>query len=626
LKFVIIGTAGHVDHGKSAVIKALTGTDTDRLKEEKLRGISIDLGFASLPLAADLVAGVVDVPGHERFLKNMLAGTGGIDLAMLVIAADEGVMPQTREHLAMLELFGIKHGIVVVNKVDKVDAEWLELVEGEIREFIKPTFLRDAPFCRVSALTGEGIGELREKLAEMTGKLTVRDRNASFRLWIDRIFTIKGYGVVVTGSVLSGQAKVGNNIRVYPSGNIVRVRGLEWHGNKVNEIIAGQRAAINLAGIELEQISRGMLLSAVERGEVSLSWDVVADWQQEVTSGVRVRLHLGTGEFLGRVYAFKEVSHRTMRLILEQPLAAGSGDRGIIRLYSPQQLLGGVTLIAPGRATRRLASGRAALAEAVDKTDQSAAIYHRVAESRLVLTREEIRRQSGYLPDKTVDKMVDKLVVAKRLYCLDGVYIAAGMFEQITKAITGILKEYHKTQPDRSGLSKEVIRQKLMLDEKSFDTLLPEWLGNGMLVISGGDLALKSHADKHGGWQRELIDKAVIILDNIGLENINPALLAQKLLLPADKSKATHDVLIRAGVLVKVNDIFVYSKTIQYIVQLIHTHFKAQDTLTVAELRDILNTSRKIALPIMEYLDMHKYTVRDGDVRRPGRKILDLSE
>ncbi|HWR44058.1 selenocysteine-specific translation elongation factor [Sporomusa sp.] len=626
MKYVIIGTAGHVDHGKSAIIKALTGTDTDRLKEEKLRGISIDLGFASLPLGTDLVAGVVDVPGHERFLKNMLAGTGGIDLVMLVIAADEGVMPQTREHLAMLELYGIRHGVVVVNKIDKADDEWLELVESEIREFVNHTFLKDAPFCRVSALTGAGIEELRETLANLAGRLPVRDRNAPFRLWIDRIFTIKGHGVVVTGSVLSGQAKVGDNVRLYPSGNIVRVRGLEWHGEKVNEIIAGQRAAINLAGLEMEQISRGMALSAISRGEVSQIWDVVADWQQEVESGIRVRLHLGTGELLGRMYAFKESSHRTMRLILEQPLAAGTGDRGIIRLYSPQHLLGGVTLLAPGRATRRLTSGRAALAEALGKADQPAAIYHRVAESRLVLTREEIRRHSGYLPDKTVDKTVDRLTLEKRLHCLDGVYVSAVMFDQLTRAVTGILKEYHKAQPERSGLSKEVIRQKLVLDEKSFDTFLSEWLSSGMLVINNGDLALKNHADKHGGWKQDLVDKASIVLENIGLENVDPALLAQKFALPADKAKAAHDALVRSGVLVKVSDMFVYSKTIQYIVQLIHRYFKDNETLTVAELRDILNTSRKIALPIMEYLDMHKYTVRDGDVRRPSRKTLDLSE
>ncbi len=626
MKCVIIGTAGHVDHGKSAVIRALTGTDTDRLKEEKLRGISIDLGFAALQLSATLIAGIVDVPGHERFLKNMLAGTGSIDMAMVVIAADEGVMPQTREHLAMLELYGIKQGIIVINKIDKADAEWLELIEGEIKEFIKPTFLKNAPFCRVSALTGEGIGELRAKLAELAGQLTARDCNAPFRLWLDRVFSIKGHGVVVTGSVLSGQAQIGDTLRLYPAGKLIRVRGLEWHGAKVNGIVAGQRAAINLAGAEMDEITRGMALSAVGRGEISQIWDVAADWLQAVESGLRVRLHIGTGEFLGRIYSFKGASDRLMRLILEQPLAAGSGDRGIIRLYSPQHLLGGVTLIAPGRATRRLTGSRTDLAAAVAAADLPGAIYHRMAESRLLLTRAEIRQQSGYLADNTVDEIIDELTIHKRIHCLDGSYIASEIFDQQTKAITGILKEYHKIQPERSGLSKEIIRHKLLLTEKSFETLLTVWLRSGMLAITGGDLALKSHADKHGDWKQELVEQAAIALKNIGLENVNPALLAQKLSLPADKSKAAHDILTRAGVLIKVSDSFVYRKTIQYIVQLIHKHFQGHETLTVSELRDILNTSRKIAVPVMEYLDMNKYTIRNGDVRYPSHKILDLSE
>lgn len=626
MKYMIIGTAGHVDHGKSAIIKALTGTDTDRLKEEKLRGISIDLGFASLPLGEQLVAGIVDVPGHERFLKNMLAGTGGIDLALLVIAADEGIMPQTREHLAMLELYGIKHGVVVINKTDKVDDEWLELIESETREFVSHTFLKNAPLCRVSAQTGDGIEELRNTLKGLADKLPARDSTAPFRLWIDRVFTIKGYGLVVTGSVLSGTIKVGDTCKLQPAGTIVRVRGLEWHGSKVNEIMAGQRAAINLAGVEMEDVSRGMALSAVCRGEVSQVWDVVADWQQEINTGVRIRLHLGTGEFLGRMYAFKEASNQTMRLILEQPLAAGAGDRGIVRLYSPQHLLGGITLTAPGRATRRLTMDRKGLAAAFTMSDQSAALYHRIAESRKLLTREDIRQQSGYLPDKTVDRLVNKLTADKKIQCLAGGYLAAAMFEKLTLAIQGMLKDYHKAQPERSGLSKEIARQKLALDEKSFEIILAEWQAGGMLVANSGELALKSHADKHGGWRQALVDQAALALEDIGLVSVDLTLLSQKLNLPADKVKVTHDALVRAGVLIKAGEIFVYSKTIQYIVQLIHQYFKENETLTVAELRDILNTSRKIALPVMEYLDMNKYTVRDGDIRRPTRKVLDLSE
>ncbi|MBP2663069.1 MAG: selB [Firmicutes bacterium] len=518
MKHIIIGTAGHVDHGKSAIIKALTGVDTDRLKEEKLRGISIDLGFASLPLGDKIVAGVVDVPGHERFLKNMLAGTGGIDLAMLVVAADEGIMPQTKEHLAMLQLYGIRNGLIVINKIDKVDAEWLELIESEIREYVGDTFLQDAPCCKVSAMTGAGIAELKMTLSELADKVPARDSNAPFRLWIDRVFTIKGHGIVVTGSVLSGRARVGDSVRLYPTETIVRVRGLEWHGEKVDKISAGQRAAINLAGVEIEQIERGMVLSAVERGEVSTMWDIVAEWQQEVASGLRVRLHLGTGEFLGRIYSFKDSDHRYMRLILEQPLAAGAGDRGIIRLYSPQHLLGGVTLIAPGRNSRRLTASRAALAESKAQADELNALYHRLSESRQVLTRTDIRRQSGYLPDKAVDQVIDKLMAAKQLYCLDKTYVAADMFVQLTNKATTIIGSFHKTQPNRSGLSKEILRQKLGLNEKSLEIILAQWLEKGNFVSNGGDLALKSHAVQHGDWRKELLEKAEAALTPVWIQ------------------------------------------------------------------------------------------------------------
>lgn len=626
MKHVIIGTAGHVDHGKSAIIKALTGIDTDRLKEEKQRGISIDLGFASLPLGDKIIAGVVDVPGHEHFLKNMLAGTGGIDLAMLVIAADEGVMPQTQEHLAMLELYGIKYGLVVINKIDKVDQEWLGLIEGEIQEYISKTFLKNAPVCRVSAATGAGIDELKTALIKLADSIPARDSSSPFRLWIDRVFTIKGHGVVVTGSVLSGRAKSGDSVQLYPADSVVRIRGLERHGEKVNEIMAGQRAAINLAGVDMEDVSRGMVLSAPKRGEVSAAWDIVGDWREEIESGLRVRLHLGTGEFLGRIYSFKDTDNKYMRLILEEPLAAGTGDRGIIRLYSPQQLLGGVTLIAPGHNTRRLKPERAALADAVAKNEGTEVLYHRLRETQRMQAQDEIKRLSGYLPDKVVDQAVNKLMAAKKLQCFDKLYIVSSIVERLTHKMTTALREYHKSQPDKGGLTKEIIRQKLAVDEKSFDTLLTQWLQDNKVTINGGLLALRSHAERHGGWQQDIIAKAEVALAQAGLTNVDQGYLAERLTLPPEKAKPAHEALVRAGVLLKLGDMYVYRKTMQYIVQLIHKHFQEKETLTVGELRDILNTSRKVALPVMEYLDMNKYTIRDGDVRRASRKIQDLSE
>ncbi|HWR39225.1 MAG TPA: selenocysteine-specific translation elongation factor, partial [Patescibacteria group bacterium] len=611
MKYIIIGTAGHVDHGKTAVIKALTGTDTDRLKEEKQRGISIDLGFAALELTPDLVAGIVDVPGHERFLKNMLAGSGGVDLAMLVIAADEGVMPQTREHLAMLQLYGIRQGVVVLNKADKVDADWLDLMEEEVRSLLKDTFLAAAPFCRVSAISGEGIPELRQQLTQLALQTTARDDNAPFRLWIDRVFSIKGHGAVVTGSVLGGRIKIGDSVMVYPGGRTARIRGLEWHGQKTEEILAGQRAAVNLTGVEMEELGRGMFLSAPERGQTGLVWDLKVEWLAETASGTRVRLHLGTGEFLGRVYRFRNADPAYVRLVLEQPLAAGAGDRGILRLYSPQHLLGGALLIGPGRRARKLPPPRLEAATALEAGDMEELLYQLLADHRQFQSGADLKRLVGYVTDKEVNRALDRLLKNGRLLRLEGRYLAAATEAALLSALTAMLTAFHKNEPERSGLSKETARQRLKLEEKTWETLLPIWLAAEKMVIADGELALPEHALQHGDRRQDLTDQLAAVVREEELVNLDVALLGEKLALNPAQAKAAHDMLVKKGILVRIGDMHVYRKTIQYIGRLLYRYFQDHSELTVAEFRDLLNTSRKVALPLLEYFDTNKYTVRD---------------
>ncbi|HEY3423538.1 MAG TPA: selenocysteine-specific translation elongation factor [Negativicutes bacterium] len=625
MKYVIIGTAGHVDHGKSALIKALTGTDTDRLQEEKLRGISIDLGFASLALSQELMAGIVDVPGHERFLKNMLAGTGGIDMVMLVIAADEGVMPQTREHLAMLNLYGVQQGLVAINKIDKVDEEWLELVEEDIRSLLADTFLAKAPLCRVSALSGSGVAQLRQTLLTVAQTVTARDSSAPFRLWVDRVFTVKGHGAVVTGSVLSGAASIGDSLQLYPDRQSVRIRGLESHSHKVETIFAGQRAAINIAGVEMSEVERGMSLSEPERGQISNVWDVVVTWHQEVDSGTRIRLHLGTGEFLGRLYQFKNVTNTYMRLMLEKPLAAGAGDRGIIRLYSPQYLLGGVMLVAPSKKSRNCSAARCLMAQALKRQDVTTFIRQLLVEYGPMIG-EEVRRKGGYIRDEELARIMGQLVAEGSVMLLEPYYIEQSTLAVLTEKVRKLLKDYHQEQPDRPGLSRELIKQKLAMEDRTFETVLGYWQQKQFVITTGADIALKEHAAKHSDWKQELVAKAEIVLDNTGLQPITFETVVEKLKLPPDKSRAAFDTLIHQGVLIRVGELYVYRKTIQNIVKLIQNHFQKQPTLTVAELRDMLNTSRKVALPLLEYFDLHKYTIREGDIRRSGLKIKDLSE
>jgi selenocysteine-specific elongation factor len=626
VKYLIIGTAGHVDHGKSALIKALTGTDTDRLKEEKERGISIDLGFASLALSGEILAGIVDVPGHERFLKNMLAGTGGIDLAMLTIAADEGVMPQTREHLAMLQLFGVKHGLVVINKMDKVDSEWLELMEEEIKIFLNGTFLEQAPVCRVSAVTGDGVSGLKETLGQIAAQIPARDTKAPFRLWIDRTFSIKGHGVIITGSVLSGTARTGDSLVLYPAGQVVKIRGLETHGVKTELIRAGQRAAINLTGVELGNIGRGMALSTAERGQVNSVWDVQVEWRQEVEGGSRVRLHIGTGEFIGRLYKPKHSPDGQYRLALEAALGAGAGDRGILRLYSPQYLLGGVVLLGAAQGKAKEYPDRRPLSAGVANQDGLKVVDTIVKWQTSPVPMEKIRRLAGYLPDPCIEDGLRKLVASGKILRLDKYYIGAAKLQDIATKISQMLAEYHQAQPNRFGMPKEEIRQKLALGEKEFEILLVHFSIEQQLILQGADMALPQHAAKHEGWRRNFAAEVEGVLDGCGLIDIDAGFLAQKLNMTPGTAQKMLETLIKEGVVLRLGEIHVYRKTIQYIVDVIQRHFRTSTTLSVAELRDLLNTSRKFALPVLEYMDMNKYTIREGDVRRVGPKIKDLSE
>ncbi|MCX7779400.1 MAG: selenocysteine-specific translation elongation factor [Negativicutes bacterium] len=625
MKYIIIGTAGHVDHGKSALIKALTGTDTDRLKEEKERGISIDLGFASLSLSEDIAAGIVDVPGHERFLKNMLAGTGGIDLALLTIAADEGVMPQTREHLAMLQLYGVKHGVVVINKIDKVDQEWLALVREEAADVLRDTFLANAPVCYVSAITGAGLPELRNVLAATARQISPRDARAPFRMWLDRVFSVKGHGAVVTGSVLSGQAKVGDTLTLLPSGKPVKVRGLETHGRKVDVIYAGQRAAFNLSGVDKEEMGRGMALTAAGRGQVARVWDVAVEWRQKMEN-VRGRLHLGTGEFIGRIYKPQRSPAGQYRLALEEPIGAGAGDKGILRLYSPQHLLGGVVMLGAVLGQGREYPNRLPLAAALDKADGRAAAAAILSWQKRPVTADEIRQEAGYLPDDILESGIAGLVADGQVIKLERFYLTKVLLTTLGSHLFSMLDSYHRLNPSRFGAPKEELRQKLGIEDKVFEVLLQHFIQDNQITAQGAEVALPAHAGKHQDWQRDITGEVERALAGSGLIDVSPALLAEKLGLSPANAQKVWGALVKEKVIIRLGEIHVYRKTIQNIVELIQRHFRSHPGITVAELRDMLNTTRKFALPVLEYMDVNKYTVRDGDIRRPGPKIRDLSE
>ncbi|MBI2873609.1 MAG: selenocysteine-specific translation elongation factor [Firmicutes bacterium] len=483
---VIIGTAGHIDHGKTALVGALTGVDTDRLREEKERGISIDLGFAPLVLPGKpggpggRRAGVVDVPGHERLIKNMLAGAGGIDLALLVIAANEGVMPQTREHLAILALLGVKVGVIALTKVDLVDEEWLALVEEEIAGELRGTFLETAPLCRVSAVTGEGLDGLKEALAAAAGRLPGKDRRGFFRLPVDRVFSQKGSGTVATGTVWSGELEAGQEIEILPEGRRVRVRQIQVHGERSGRALAGQRAALNLPGVEVGDLGRGSVLAAPGRLAPTRRCDVRLELLaggfghqilKPLRNWARVRVYLGTGETLSRVRLLEGPQippggTGLARLALEEPLVAGKGDRFVIRSYSPLVTLGGGTVLDPhpdaSGAVRRRKAAVVAELKVKEKGSPEDLVLHLLKEAGSAAVVPSSAATRTGLEAGELEGVLQALEREGRIVLVEAGGKRLAWYEDGFQALDGALREhlekYHRAQPWRLGAPLEELR------------------------------------------------------------------------------------------------------------------------------------------------------------------------
>ena len=626
MKHLIVGTAGHVDHGKTALIKYLTGTDTDRLIEEKKRGISIDIGFAVLRCGEELTLGIVDVPGHEKFLKNMLAGTGGIDLVLLIIAADEGIMPQTREHFEMLQCLGVAKGIVVITKTDKVDAEWLEMVEEEVQGFIKGSFLDGAPIARVSAVSGDGMDALRQLIMQEAINVNERDKAAPFRLWIDRAFNLKGHGLVTTGSVLSGAVKAGDTVVMQPDGRQVKIREIETHNQNALTVNAGQRASFKITGLSLADVGRGMAISEDGYGEKGHVWDASVSWRNRFPSGTRIRFHIGTAEFIGRmVYSPADAEVSLIRIYLEQHLVAALGDHGLLRRYSPQNLIGGVLLLRPAeRGTPR--ELLASLTQNVKRQDQAGTMLAILSLAKEPLTLKEWKRRAGYVNKESVEKAARELIHGAKVKQAENYYITAEQLTQLQKNLLNELASYHREKPSETGLSREVLRQKLHQPGQFTDWLLQEGVRQKLVVMHEDFVALPTHAAKHGSIKEEILSQMEALVPDNEIVEISPEWIAEKIKRPLSEIKPIFDAMIREKIVIRLTGVHVYRKTIQYIGSVIQQHFKTNPTLSVGELRDLLGTSRRLVIPILEYFDSHKYTVRKEDCRLPGPNLQNLSE
>ena len=626
---LVVGTAGHIDHGKSTLVRVLTGIDPDRLKEEKARGITIELGFAHTTIGDTRVA-FVDVPGHERFVRTMLAGVGGIDCVLLIVAADESVMPQTREHFDICRLLQIPRGVVVITKADAADADMRALVRQDVAELVKGSFLEAAAVIEVSATTGEGLDLLRAAIAMLGQGNRLRPVSGAARLPIDRVFTMRGFGTVMTGTLVSGRIAVDDELAIVPSGRGVRVRGLQVHGTAAPFASAGQRTAINVGGIEVEQISRGETLA--EPGTLSVTRRVDAAIDLLATTkplkhGARVRLHNGTAEVLGRISVAgtaPEVApgaRAFVRLRLESAAVLTRGDRFIIRAYSPPVTIGGGIVLDPAstRPGVRSAEGLESLA-AIDcdaERPVSAAVVAMVTAAGLAgLPRAALSARVGVAPADT-NSLVASLG-AKGVAAVGDRLVASAHLARAKDALVKLVTAFHRAHPLSDGLPREEAREKVSADDSVFERMVED-LKKAKILVGADRLALGSHTVAASGEDARIKAAIATAYGSAGLRPPDAAAVQAAAGAPAAMVEKITAVLLREKVLFRLDTVIFDAGALQTLKDEIRAMKAAaaggQATVDVAAFKDKYGVSRKFAIPLLEYLDRERVTRRTGDVR-----------
>ncbi len=635
---LILGTAGHIDHGKTALIKALTNVDLDRLKEEKERGITIELGFTSLPISPHLKIGVIDVPGHEKFVKRMIAGAGGVDMVILVVAADDGVMPQTREHLDICQLLGIKHGLIAITKIDLVDPEWLELVKDDINQLVKGTFLQNAPLIPVSPITKEGIPELISAIQDIALKIDKRTSEGLCFLPIDRVFTMKGFGTVVTGTLISGEIRVGEIIEVLPVGIQAKVRRVQVHNKTVEASLAGQRTAVNLQGVEKESLRRGDVLSYPDMVKSSQRFDVrlrlLANAPQPLKHGDQIRLHLFTTQTLARVISYEgntlePEGEYNVQLRFSDPLVTIPGARFIIRNPDATQTIGGGEILDPHPPKHRRDDLKTKVWFQTFLDKNLEAILNIIAQAngiRGITKKEVFRRVHGSM--NQIGKAWNKLHESKTLVEISPELHHSVHREVLLKfeqKLQALINEYHIQNPLKLGIYLKEARQRLGKDvsEKLFERLIQEMKNKGEIACSGEVIYHPQHKIALSPEQLKLKNDVEAILRSQGLTPPTVRELIDQFSTPPEIMKNILDFLLKEGVLVKIKDeLYFYKEHINQLKKRLIEYFKANQELTPGDFKKMTGISRKYLIPLLEYFDREKVTLRiDGKRILRDRKV-----
>jgi selenocysteine-specific elongation factor len=631
MKSIIVGTAGHIDHGKTAFVRALTGVDADRLPEEKRRGITIDIGFAELDLG-EVRIGFVDVPGHERFVKNMLAGAHGIDAVALIIAADESVMPQTREHFDICRLLGVSKGLIVLTKKDLVDEELLELARSEAEELVKGSFLEGAPIVSISSRTGDGINEVKQALQEIGAEVPVRSSDYIARLPIDRSFTMKGFGAVITGTLIAGAIHEGDELDLLPVGTRVRVRGVQVHGSSVKQAVAGQRTAINLAGVESAAIERGMILVESSRLRttqiVDASINVLPDAPRAVRSRQRVRVHLGAAEVLARVRVLETEGELKpgvrgfAQLRFESPIVTVLGDRFILRAYSPQVTIGGGVILDPfaiKHRSRELASARERL-KLLAGGDQSQQLgQYIIGAGRVGITRSELAARTAWR-DEVIESALQSTAISNSIVRLETTLLAREVYDELKNAIVREIEAHHKREPLARGLPKETLHDRFFAGASTevFREAIARMEKDGAFTSEKEIVKLRDHSRELSDEDAQAKDKLEAAYRNAG---VAPPALAEAFTqagLDNPRGRKILQLILDSGTLVKVHgDMLFHREALDALIQKLRAHAgnQADRSIDVGSFKELAGISRKYAIPLLEYFDRQRVTRRERDRR-----------
>jgi selenocysteine-specific elongation factor len=625
----ILGTAGHIDHGKTSLVKALTGVDTDRLPEEKARGMTIDLGFAHLGEAAT----IIDVPGHEKFVKNMVAGVSTIDLVLFVIAADDGIMPQTREHLEICQLLQLRRGLVALTKKDLVEPDWLELVQEEIRAVLKKTFLENAPIIPVSNITGEGIPDLRRTITEMMAKLPARQDRGVFWMPVDRSFSMKGFGTVVTGSVLSGQVTTGEALEIMPAQKSVRVRGLQRHGKEISRVQIGDRAAINLLGVATEEVGRGDVLSAPgyfqPTRRANCRVQVLSSAPAPLKNRARVRVHLGTAEVLARVIPIgtaEIVPGQTgyVHFIFETPIATRRLEPLVIRRYSPPRTIGGgIMLDAEAALYRTRDAALLPKLQALEKDDPAELLVAQfLVAGRYVVTIDQLAAETGGRKEE-LQQQVQSLVQAQNVLPIGKRgFLHRQRLEALWHQLENLLREHHQKNPIRLGPRKAELSGLLspLTDAALLNFFIEHYKTAGKLKEIDAHIALAEHEIQLSPAQQNLRQKISETLYAQAFAPASPAELAAKFSVTEKEIEDILSVLLIQKEIVRFEEgIFMHQRRLDEAKKRVIDYLRENPEITVSQFKELVeNTSRKFAVPLMQYFDATGITERRGDVRVLG--------